>query len=147
MLNKVKKLIAIFLLTVYTATAFGVPVNYHYCNGHLALVSFLNFGGKSGCSCNKDAMPKGCCKDEMHYKKADSHKTVQESYTINTVSFTPDLPPVSNLHDRVLQGGSYDSDLIIDRARRSCSEPIYLLNQLLEFARLQSGHHLRRKPN
>lgn len=75
-------------------------------------------------------MPKGCCKDEMHYKKADNHKTVQESYTINTISFTPDLPPVSNLHDRVLQCGSYDSDLIIDRVQRSCSEPIYLLNKV-----------------
>lgn len=122
-----KKIAAIFLLTIYTSTALGVAINFHYCQGHLAHVSFLNFGVKTGCSCNPDAMPKGCCKDELLFKKADNHKTVPAPCTINIVSFTPDLPPVSNLHDLVLQEGSYSSDNFDNHFKRSCPQPIYLL--------------------
>lgn len=127
MLNIVKKLIAIFLLTTYTATAFGAAINYHYCNGQLAHVSVVNFGGESGCSCDPDTMPKGCCKNKLLYQKADSHKTVQESYTINTISFALDLPPVGDLNNLVLQGGSYGSDIFYKHVRRTCLRPIYLL--------------------
>lgn len=128
MLNIVKKLIAIFLLTVYTATALGVAINYHYCNGHLAHVSVVNFGAKSSCCCNPDAtMPKGCCKDKLLYQKIDNHKTVQESYTINTISFALDLPPVGDLNNLVLQGSSYGSDIFYKYVRRTCLRPIYLL--------------------
>lgn len=127
MLNKVKKLIAIFLLTAYTATAFGVAINYHYCNGQLSRVSIVNFGGERGCSCDPDTMSKNCCKDKLLYLKADSHKTVQESYTTNTISFSLDLPPVGDLYSLVLQGGSYDSDNFYKYVKRTCPRPIYLL--------------------
>jgi hypothetical protein len=123
----VKKLIAIFLLTVYTVTAFGVAINYHYCNNHLTQVTFLTFGGKSGCPCHQDAVSKGCCKDVMLYKIADNHKTSQEAYTINTISFTSCLPPVNDLHNQALQGGNYISDIFSDNVRRSCLRPIYIL--------------------
>lgn len=121
-----KKIAAIFLLTIYTGTALGVAINFHYCQGHLAHVSFLNSGVKTGCSCNPDAMPKGCCKDELLYKKADNHKTVQESFTFNTISFTPDLPPVNDLYNQIVQEGVYDSDNFYNNVRRSCPQPIYL---------------------
>ncbi len=109
MLNKVKKILTIIILVIYTSSALGtVSINYHYCNGQLAQVSFLNFDDKSGCSCNPDAMPKGCCKDELLCQRVDSHKTVQESSTINTILFIPDLPSVGNLHNLVLQRDGYD---------------------------------------
>ncbi len=122
-----KKLIAILLLTVYTVTTYGVAINFHYCNGQLAHVSVVNFGGESGCSCNPDAMPKGRCKDKLLYQKADSHKTVQESYTINTISFTLDLPPVGDPYNLVLQEGNYGSDNFYKYIKRTCLRPIYLL--------------------
>ncbi|MDP1764272.1 MAG: hypothetical protein Q8L07_10330 [Sediminibacterium sp.] len=122
-----KKILTIFILIIYTSSALGTfSINYHYCSGQLAQVSLLNFDGKSGCSCNPDAMPKGCCKDELLCQKVDSHKTVQESYTINTSLFTPDLPPVSNLHNLVLQGDSHDPDNFYNNVRRSSPRPIYL---------------------
>ena len=122
-----KKLIAIFLLTVYTVTAFGVAINYHYCNNHLTQVTFLTFGGKSGCACHQNAASKGCCKDVTVYKKAGNHKTSQESYTINTISFTPCLPPVNELHNRAIPGINYISDIFSDNVRRCCLQPIYIL--------------------
>lgn len=104
-----KKILTIIILVIYTSSALGMAsINYHYCNGQLAQVSFLNFDDKSGCSCNPDAMPKGCCKDELLCQRVDSHKTVQESSTINTILFIPDLPSVGNLHNLVLQRDGYD---------------------------------------
>ena len=102
-------------------------VNFHYCKGQLSHVSLLNFGAKAGCSCNPDAMPKGCCTDELLYKKTDNHKSVQESYTINTISFTPDLSPVANLHNLVLQGSCDGSNNFYTDVGRSCPQTIYLL--------------------
>ncbi len=125
-----KKLIAIFFLIVYTGTAIGAVINYHYCNGHLANTSFLSFGGKSDCACNPAAMPKNCCKDELLYIKTDNHKTVQESFAINTISFTPDLPSVSDLHNLVLQGENYGTDNFYNYIHRRSPHPIYLLNQV-----------------
>ena len=124
-----KKLLAIFLLIIYASTALGgIIVNFHYCKGQLAHVSLLNFGGKAGCSCNPDSMPKDCCKDKTLYKKSDNHKTVQESSTINTISsFTPDLPPVNVLHSLALHGCGYGSDNFTNDVNRSCPQPIYLL--------------------
>ena len=68
------RLIAIILLTIYTSTAFGVVINYHYCRGHLTNVSFLNFHKLEGCGCNPQNMEKGCCKDKIQYQKADNHR-------------------------------------------------------------------------
>ncbi len=39
------KVMSIFLLIVYTNTAFGVAVNYHYCDNYLYKISILNFLG------------------------------------------------------------------------------------------------------
>jgi len=127
----VKKLLAIFLLIIYTSTALGgVMVNFHYCKGQLSHVSLLNFGAKVGCSCNPDSMPKDCCKDEMLFNKADNHQTIQESYTFNIISFTPALLAVNVLYTPALQGCNYRPDNFTKDERRSCPQPIYLFTRV-----------------
>lgn len=127
-----KKLGVILLILIYTNTALGgVIINFHYCSGHLAHISFLNFGGKSGCTCNPKAMPKDCCKDEFLYKKTDNHRTIQEFYTFNTISFTPDLSPANVLHNNFIQEGVYDADNFYTDVRRSYTQPIYLLTRAI----------------
>ena len=124
-----KKLIVIFLLIVYTATALGVLINYHYCNDHLAHISFLNYGGKTGCACNPKGMPKDCCKDELRYEKADNHKTVQQISILDLTLFSIEPPAINNYYLTPAQDG-YGSDFSIERVGRSCPEPIYLLNRV-----------------
>ena len=126
-----KKLIAIFLFTTYSAIAFGAAINYHYCNSQLAHVSIVNFGAESSCSCNPDTMQKGCCKDKLLYQKVNSHKTIQESCTINIISFTLDLPHSGDPHSLVLQGGSYGSDNFYKYLTRTSPRPIYLLLRVI----------------
>ncbi|MBI1781180.1 MAG: hypothetical protein HYR66_07390 [Sphingobacteriales bacterium] len=122
-----KKLWAIFLLIVYTSTILGASVNFHFCSGHLAHISVLNFGGKTGRSCNPEAMPKGCCEDKLLISKADNHNSIQVSYTISSISFVPELPPVTNHFDLGLYSPALNSGNSYKYIRRSCPDPIYLL--------------------
>lgn len=123
-----KKLGAIFLLFIYTSTALGASINFHFCKGHLAHISVLNFGGKAGCSCNPEAMPKGCCADKLLVSKADNHNSIQASYIVNTISFAPHLPPVNYLQNLILNSGGFNADNTWTKyVKRSCPDPIYLL--------------------
>lgn len=90
-----KKIIAVFLLTLYTATTFGVTLNFNYCGGHLNHVSVLNFGDKVACSCDPGTMPKGCCKDKTVCCKTDNHKKFTESFSFNEIAFSYHLPVVT----------------------------------------------------
>ena len=63
-LRKVKKLVAIFFLIVYTATAFGVVVNVHHCDQVLSKISISDLNGK--CTCDGHSfMTKDCCKNKI----------------------------------------------------------------------------------
>ena len=128
MLNKVKKLISISLLTIYTSIAFGVAINFHYCGGHLAKVSLLNINGKAGCRCNPGAMPMDCCKDKLIIQKADNHRIVQQISIAEFVSLAVE-PPVSCNNYISFPGNGHDPDFTGPADfQRSWPEPIYLLN-------------------
>jgi hypothetical protein len=127
----VKKFGAILLLLIYSSTALGATINFHFCKGHLSHISVLNIGGKAGCGCNPDAMPKGCCKDKLLVSKADNHNSIQAVYTINKISFVPELPPVNNLPDLIYSTAFLNADNSQNSVRRSCPDPIYLLNRVI----------------
>jgi hypothetical protein len=127
----VKKFGAILLLLIYSSTALGATINFHFCKGHLSHISVLNIGGKAGCTCNPDAMPKGCCEDKRISSKADNHNSIQAVYTINKGSFIPELPPVNNLPDLILFSTTLNTDNSQNYVRRSCPDPIYLLNRVI----------------
>ena len=129
MLIKVKKLISIFLLTIYTSIAFGITINFHYCGDHLAKVSLLNIGGQVGCGCNPGDMPKDCCKDNLIVQKADNHRVVQHVSIADFVYFSVEPPPSYSNYISTL-GDDYDLDFISNGSRRSCPDPIYLLNRV-----------------
>lgn len=124
-----KKFGAIFFLIIYTSTALGETINFHYCSGHLTHISVLNIGGKTSCSCNPDAMPKGCCKDNL-YSKADKHYSNPASYTISSITFLPGIPPAHNLFDLVLYNSFLNTHNFDKYVRRSCQNPIYLRNRV-----------------
>lgn len=73
---RMKKIVVILLLTIYAAGVVGMTINYHYCAGHLAKISVLNFGHPKSCGCNPKNMPRDCCKDILTYHKNDSHRLV-----------------------------------------------------------------------
>lgn len=126
----VKKIWVILLLIIYTSAALGATINFHYCKGHLSHISVLNVGGKAGCACNPDAMPKGCCEDKLITSKADNHNSTQVVCAINKISFIPELPSFNNLPDLILYSTTLSTDNSQNHVRRSCPDPIYLLNRV-----------------
>lgn len=129
MLKKVKKLVAILLLTIYTSNAIGIAINFHYCQGHLEKISFLNFGEQKGCACNPQDMPKGCCKDNVVYQKTDKHNIVQPVSIVELISFDIESPYTNN-YSFAPYGEDYISDFTINAGLRCCSQPIFLLNRV-----------------
>ena len=74
-----KKIFAILLLVLYTATSFAITINVHYCSGKYSGVSLADFGGAVHCSCSThDSAHKGCCSDKTICAKSDDHKAVQQ---------------------------------------------------------------------
>lgn len=124
---KMKKIIIIFLLLIYTGSAFGITVDYHYCSGHLTHVTVLNFGAKGGCKCNSSEMPKGCCKDKMLYMKGDEHKSSPISFTNLQSNIVIDIPAAQVallLHKEFFVA----PDLTFDFAKQKSPPSIFLLN-------------------
>ncbi|MEY3413024.1 MAG: hypothetical protein RIQ70_1713 [Bacteroidota bacterium] len=65
-----KKLIAIFLIMIYTAFSTGLTVYSHYCAGKLVSVSLIN-PNKGGCGKCGKKMTKDCCKDTQQTLSLD----------------------------------------------------------------------------
>ena len=83
-----KRLTAILFLLIYATTAFGITIDFHYCQGRMVKSALLNISEKPGCCCKQDfsgSMAKDCCNDEIKVSKTDSHKTAQSTTA-------PDLP-------------------------------------------------------
>ena len=83
-----KRLTAILFLLIYATAAFGITIDFHYCQGKMVKSSLLNISEKPGCCCKQDvsgSMAKDCCNDEIKVSKTDSHKTAQSTKA-------PDLP-------------------------------------------------------
>jgi len=126
----VKKIIVILLLFVYSASAFSIAINSHYCQGHLTKISVLNFGGHRGCNCNPKDMPKGCCKDKLHFTKVNIHKGAQvNSLLVAGIYF--DIEPSSLYNNCFIPlNDGLNFGIAINKIDRSCSQPpIFLLNR------------------
>jgi len=121
-----KKLIALLLLTFYTAATFGVTLNFHYCGGYLDHVTVLNFSDKGACSCNPDIKPKGCCQDKTVYHKTDDHKKIAESYSFNNMGFSVHFPLATDPNKYNLWAPNGDKNYFFYQVRRSGQLPIYL---------------------
>lgn len=81
-------------MLIYSASAFGIMVNYHYCGDHLTSSTVVNFGSGGGCKCNPEEMPAGCCKDKLICVKGDTHEASQLSFAALPGSFVVEVPAV-----------------------------------------------------
>ena len=68
-----KKLIAIFLLLVYSFTAYGITISRHFCRGNAKETAVVNFSHLAKCCCAETGMPDDCCNDELKKADTDDH--------------------------------------------------------------------------
>lgn len=93
-----KKLIAIFLLLVYSFTAYGITISRHFCRGNAKETAVVNFSHSPKCCCAETGMPDNCCNDEL--KKAD---TDDHNATANVLFDTQPQPHLLEHHFSRLQ--------------------------------------------
>lgn len=123
-----KRLIAILFLLIYANTAFGITIDFHYCQGKMVKFALLNVSAKPDCCCKKDAsssMSKGCCNDDIKVSQSDSHKTAQ-STTVPDLLEHEALTHFFNylvLADRVSRP---TAQTVFPKPKRN-PEPVYLL--------------------
>lgn len=65
-----KKLLHIFLLTIYLPAALGVGFNVHYCGGEVESVEVFSYTDH-GCICHDTET--GCCNDDWKFVKLDDN--------------------------------------------------------------------------
>ena len=124
-----KKIITILLLFIYSVSALGIAVNYHYCQGHLSNVTILNFDSNSGCKCNPSDMPPGCCNNKMLYLKGDDHKSSPVSITVSPGSFAIDVPVIQ--YTQLLpKEFCIISHITYDFGRQKSTQLLFLLNSV-----------------
>ncbi len=76
-----KKLLSILLLVVYTLSASGASVHFHYCMGHLAEVDLvLDRNVQSSCCGNEaeDMEANGCCKNDQVSLAVDDESGISQ---------------------------------------------------------------------
>lgn len=129
--NMMKKIIAIFFFAAYSATAFGVVINYHYCGGRLEHASILNIDARGECLCDDNTMPTGCCKDVVVRCRTDNHKNLPNAFTLNKIVFQLDSPIAIDKQDYNLRKGTEDKNYVNYHFRHIRHLPIYLSIRLL----------------
>ncbi len=90
-----KKIVAIFFLTIYSFTTVGATVHMHYCMNKLIGASFYDSKKNTCEKCGMHkAATKGCCKDEHKFIKLEREH--QQTQSLETLSFfsLPVLLPV-----------------------------------------------------
>jgi hypothetical protein len=125
----VKRLIAIFFFTIYTATAFGVVVKFHFCDRTLTQITLSSLSGN--CDRNSHSLiPMDCCKDKTICLKVNSSVITQQPFTLKLTFHQADLVLLSNPIHIFLITNTYISALPFNGPQRIPPKRIYLLDRV-----------------
>lgn len=86
--SSVKRLISILFLLIYATTAFGITIDFHYCQGKMVKSSLLNIRQMPDCCCQEEAshpVPALCCNDDVRVCETDNHKTAQPAISTDLI--------------------------------------------------------------
>jgi len=125
----VKKLVAIFFLTIYTATAFGVVFKFHRCDRVLAGLAMSDKNDRHECDGNS-LMPKDCCRDKTICLEVGSRILAQQPFIPEPVFQQTDLFPATNPNHITLISDSYIPTLPFKSPPQILSRRIYLLDRV-----------------
>ena len=119
-----KKILAILLMTVYTAASSGTVMSAHFCMGELAGLSIgENQQEQCGYCGMQDA---GCCHDELQIVKIDGSQLVK----VTTVSLDNKFSPYTRIiifpRQRSFDGGK--QRIIYSFSPFSEGPPIFIQN-------------------
>lgn len=125
----VKKLVTIILILVYSMSALGMPVRYHYCNDWLTALS-ISVKTHHDCPCNTSGAAAGCCKDKVFYLKGDSHRGGSQFLQADPMNGLQTDPPVL-ITLSVFKNDEEVFGLPYEFTKSRSLHPIFLLNKTL----------------
>ena len=122
----VKKILTIVLILVYSLSAFGMSVKYHYCMDRLTSIS-MDFGVHQDCKCNTSANTEGCCKDKVLCFKGDNHKVYQilQSNPMEGLQIEPPVSLAISLFKDQKEAFYLPGEIVQDNS----PHPLFLLNR------------------
>ncbi|WP_449406714.1 HYC_CC_PP family protein [Niastella vici] len=121
-----KKLIVIFLLTLYASNSVGLSINFHFCCGHLAKISLSNLSHIKGCGCDHNDKPKKCCKNVLAFYQSDNHRITQFAQIAELIYF-PVERPIENYQVIFFCPDSYNTHFKVVNVPERGAHPIFLL--------------------
>ena len=127
--GKVKKIVAILFVTIYAATAFGVIVNFHYCNRVITHMSRCGLATKNECD-SHSFMAKDCCKDKTICFQLDTRNTTRQTFILTPIVQTSDLIPSAEILFKLPANITFKSVLSFRSCQRAVPQTIYLLNRV-----------------
>jgi hypothetical protein len=127
--KKLKKPAAIFLLIIYAATAFGVVVQFHFCDQVFTNISISGVCGKHGCSGNA-IMAKDCCMTKSICLQINSQRVEQQPFVLTQKFQQTDLVASPDPFIITRVASAYIPLFFINRCRRNCPTPIYLIDRV-----------------
>ncbi len=126
-----KKVVAIFFLTIYSFTTVGATVHMHYCMNKLIGTSFYHSKKNTceNCGMHKSAT-KGCCKDEHKFIKLErEHQQTQSAETLSFLSTPVIVTAVVTYHQAAVS--LFTANTSIDTSPPDIqSQKLYLLNRV-----------------
>lgn len=125
-----KKIVSLFVMVAYMASAFGITVSFHHCGKQFKHIN-LTSDTEKGC-CGKNEHKTNCCKDVVVNAKYNDDHTVSGKAIAVKIFFASGTLPVykdsknrlSEAQCRVLAANDSSPPLTSDF-------PIYLLNRAL----------------
>lgn len=128
------RVIAIFIMCMYTLGLTGLSISYHYCGDTFMYAEFASHKDKKGCreSCCGDNRNDNCCKDKVVKFEVKEHKQTASKFVIqapfvdnvclNTLGFT-----VQSLKVQYAEVGDFH---LRPPPLRTGGQPLYILHSV-----------------
>ncbi|HRH47437.1 MAG TPA: hypothetical protein PLP23_01725 [Panacibacter sp.] len=125
-----KSILTIFLVLIYSASAFGIVVDDQYCDGHLTNATILSVEGYGSCCNNAAEMPNRYYKRKVSCMKCDVHQASTFSFIALPGSYTVDiplLPTPSLIHSVIFYSALFPRNSVKQQYEKP---PLFLLHQV-----------------
>ena len=80
------RIVALYMIILYTTFTTGMAVNIHYCAGRVSSVKIDASADKDACGLCSKAKKSGCCHDETKFFKVD------DAHSIAVINDVPGAP-------------------------------------------------------
>lgn len=125
-----KKLVTVFMMFLYMASAMGFSFSLHYCGGHYKQLCFTS-DTEEGC-CGESEHKSNCCEDKVISAKYKDDHTAYAKIILPKMFFADAAPVYPSITLSGISYNTHDGYVANDSSPPIVSDvPIYLMNRVL----------------